>query len=163
VRVGSALAISWATLVLVCGCGEKGSAQRTNLPSIQGDFVATAASASAAPTLSPEQLTCARDEGCAFDPVTGQCGNDPRYNHQPALVDQGLVCYCDAGHCGTLRVWPVPCESDSSCAVSLSPRPHPIAASEETPHERGKRCRDYKYATTCERTNICTMHVLDCR
>jgi hypothetical protein len=158
-----ALGVLLAILASVFGCGEGSSGPRTNLPQIQGDLAHAATSSSAPPTLSPEQLTCARDEACAFDPVSGQCGNDPRYNHQPALVDQGFVCYCDAGHCGTLRVWPAPCESDSSCAVSLSPRPHPVAASAGAPHEQGKRCRDFKYATTCERTNICTMHVLDCR
>jgi hypothetical protein len=89
---------------------------------------------------------------------------DPSYNRQPPVVDQGIVCYCDdASHaCATLRVPPVPCEGDESCAVDPSPRPHPVRASAALPHERGKRCKDFAIATTCERTNICTMHRLEC-
>jgi hypothetical protein len=149
-------------LLAAVACGEPAAASRPGAAPPPGDLAAPAASANARPTLRPEQLTCARDEGCAFDPPSGQCGNDPRYNHQPPLVDQGILCYCESGRCGTLRIWPIPCESDESCAVSLAPRPHPVAASASAPHERGKPCRDFKHTTTCERTNICTMHELRC-
>jgi hypothetical protein len=119
--------------------------------------VATA-TASAAPPRDPP-LACSSDADCGFEPDLDRCTADPRANRQPPLVDQGLVCYCDdaSRRCATLRVPPVPCESDASCAVDLAPRPHPIAASREHPHERGRPCRDFAFSTTCERTNICTM------
>lgn len=105
---------------------------------------------------------CAGDADCAYDPERDACAVDPRANHQPPLQDQGLVCYCDAARCALLRVPPVPCESDDSCAVRADPRPHPVAASAAHPHERGRACRDFTLSTTCERTNICTMHQLPC-
>jgi len=117
---------------------------------------------SAASGSSPPDAACAADEACAYDPVRDRCLVDPRANPQPPVVDQGIVCYCDAARCGTLRVQPVPCESDASCAVQKDPRPHPIAADSAHPHERGRRCRDFVFTTTCERTNICTMHRLRC-
>ena len=79
-------------------------------------------------------------------------------------MDQGIVCYCDDARsaCARLRVDPVPCEGDGSCAVDPSPRPHPVRASEAHRHERGRRCKDFTLATTCERTNLCTLHRLEC-
>jgi len=105
---------------------------------------------------------CTADAACGYDPALDACTADPRANRQPVLQDQGLVCYCDAGRCALLRVPPVPCESDASCAVCADPRPHPVAASAAHPHERGRACRDFTVSTTCERTNICTMHQLPC-
>jgi hypothetical protein len=113
--------------------------------------------ATARRVLTEAELTCRVDEDCGFDPATGACGNDARFNAQPPIVDQGVLCSCEAARCGTLRVWPTPCESDASCAVALAPRPHPVAASVAEPHAR--RCvAGVGYAATCERTNICTMH-----
>jgi hypothetical protein len=108
----------------------------------------------------PPDPACSSDADCGFDPARDRCRNDPRANRQPPLRDQGIVCYCEerARSCSTLRVPPVPCESDASCAVRLSPRPHPVAATVAHPHERGRPCRDFLFSTTCERTNICTMH-----
>jgi hypothetical protein len=106
---------------------------------------------------------CAADDGCGYDPVGDRCVGDPRANRQPPLVDQGIVCYCDALRCRTLRVPPVPCESDASCAVREDPRPHPVAADADHPHRRGRACRDFVRSTTCERTNICTMRTHRCR
>jgi hypothetical protein len=125
-----------------------------------------------APEIASPAPACAADEDCGYDPAQGLCRADPRANRQPPLVDQGLVCYCDGARCASLRVPPVPCESDASCAVSEDPRPHPIAADAIHPHERGgssatkspitngtpNPCRDFVFSTTCERTNICTMH-----
>jgi hypothetical protein len=111
---------------------------------------------------SPPPAPCAADADCAYEPTRDACAADPRANHQPPLRDQGLVCYCDAGACALLRVPPVPCESDESCAVRADPRPHPVAASAAHPHERGRACRDFTLSTTCERTNICTMTQLPC-
>ncbi len=110
------------------------------------------------------ELACQRDEACGYDPQSKACDADPRSNRQPPLVDQGIVCYCDerAHQCRTLRVLPVPCESDASCAIDPLPRPHPVAASDAFPHERGRACRDFTVATTCERTNLCTMRRLEC-
>jgi hypothetical protein len=105
---------------------------------------------------------CGSDAECGYDPERGRCAADPRANRQPLLVDQGIVCYCEGAVCGTLVVQPVPCESDASCAVSTPPRPHPVAAGAEHPHERGRPCRDFTMSTTCERTNICTLHRLRC-
>lgn len=110
----------------------------------------------------PPPLACGADPDCGYDPGADRCVADPRANRQPPIVDQGIVCYCDdRALCATLRVPPVPCESDASCAVRLDPRPHPVAAAH--PHEHGKPCRDFTLATTCERTNICTMHRLACK
>jgi len=106
--------------------------------------------------------TCTTDADCGYDPSRGACGNDPRYNRQPLLIDQGILCYCEEHRCATLKVSPVPCESNASCAVRADPRPHPVAASAAFPHERGKPCKDYRISTTCERTNICTMHRHPC-
>jgi hypothetical protein len=112
----------------------------------------------------PPPLACEADADCGYDPAGDRCVADPRANRQPPLVDQGIVCFCDdRGLCATLRVPPVPCESDESCAVRLDPRPHPVAADASHPHERGRACRDFTLATTCERTNICTMHRLSCK
>lgn len=101
---------------------------------------------------------CRDDAECGYDVTHEVCDTEGRFNRQPPMVDQGIVCFCEEGRCGVLRVRPVPCESDASCAVNPLPRPHPVAASAEHPHERGKVCRDYVISTTCERTNICTMH-----
>ncbi|WP_438015997.1 hypothetical protein WMF18_34900 [Sorangium sp. So ce315] len=100
---------------------------------------------------------CTDDAGCGYDPATERCGADPRLNRQPPLTDQGIVCYCDAGACALHRVLPVPCEGDSDCAVANEPRPHPVRATRERPHEKGRPCRDFTLSTTCERTNICTL------
>jgi hypothetical protein len=108
---------------------------------------------------------CRTDAECGYDPTSSRCGSDPRYNRQPPLVDQGIVCYCDepAQTCAMLRVPPVPCEGNHACAVRNDPRPHPVRASKAYPHERGRPCFDFKIKTTCERTNICTMHRLKCK
>jgi hypothetical protein len=108
------------------------------------------------------EAPCASDADCGYDPARAACVADPRANRQPPLVDQGLVCYCDADRCAALRVAPVPCESDASCTVLTGPRPHPAAADRAHPHERGRPCHDFVFSTTCERTNICTMHRLRC-
>ncbi|WP_437777773.1 hypothetical protein [Sorangium sp. So ce1097] len=105
---------------------------------------------------------CTDDAGCGYDPATERCGADPRLNRQPPLTDQGVVCYCDAGACALLRVLPVPCEGDSDCAVAHEPRPHPVRATRERPHEKGRPCRDLTLSTTCERTNICTLRRHTC-
>lgn len=111
----------------------------------------------------PPPLACASDGDCGYAPEAARCTADPRANRQPPVRDQGIICYCDAAsRCATLRVLPVPCESDASCAVRLDPRPHPVAASPAHPHERGRACRDFTLRTTCEHTNICTMDRLTC-
>lgn len=120
-----------------------------------------------------EQSVCRTDADCGYDPTTGRCGADPRLNKQPPLEDQGLICYCDdaARTCALLRVEPVPCEGEAACAIALDPRPHPVRATRERPYEKPKLClppkpgtpHETRYDTTCERTNICTMHVRDCK
>jgi hypothetical protein len=122
--------------------------------------------ASSGPTPpAPPDPPCAADADCGYQPDRDRCANDPRANRQPPIADQGIVCYCEAAsrRCATLRVPPVPCESDASCAVSLDPRPHPVAADAAHPHERGRACRDHAFSTTCEHTNLCTLHALACR
>lgn len=134
-------------------------------PAPRADPPLLGASTSAAPSATPPPSPCARDEDCGYDPSGDQCGPDPRLNRQPPLLDQGVICYCDerARACHALRVWPIPCEGDGSCAVSLEPRPHPVPATQDHPHERGAPCVDFAFRSTCERTNICTMHPLACR
>jgi len=109
-------------------------------------------------------LACRADPDCGYAPDLDRCTAEPGANRQPPLVDQGLICFCDdaAHRCAALRVPPVPCESDASCAVRLDPRPHPVAASRAHPHERGRPCEDFVFSTTCERTNICTMRRHSC-
>jgi hypothetical protein len=123
------------------------------------------APASVPPSAAPPapEPTCASDDACGYDPKADRCVADPRANRQPPIVDQGIVCFCEQQRCGTLRVPPVPCEKDASCAVRADPRPHPVAAEAAHPHEHGKPCIDFVFSTTCERTNICTMHRLSCR
>jgi hypothetical protein len=123
--------------------------------------VPSASAASRAPVELPP--SCGADADCGFDPAADRCVADARANRQPAIVDQGIACYCERARCETLRVPPVPCETDASCAVDEGPRPHPVAANRQRPHEQGKPCRDFRFSTTCERTNICTMHRLACR
>lgn len=108
---------------------------------------------------------CVSDVDCSYDPHADRCGADPRLNRQPPLVDQGILCYCDDARrvCARLRVEPVPCEGDSSCAIDPSPRPHPARADATHPHERGRRCLDFTLTTRCERTNICTLQPVRCR
>jgi len=134
-------------VLAVCGAAPAGDSLPVTLGGTPRPPVATAA-----------EPGCAADADCGFDPTGGRCTADPRANRQPPLVDQGIVCYCEAARCATLRVPPVPCESDTSCAVRADPRPHPVAADAAHPHERGRACRDFVFSTTCERTNICTMH-----
>jgi hypothetical protein len=133
----------------------------------------TAPAPSAAPSIAPLPApACKADDDCGYDPVGRQCGADPRYNKQPPLVDQGIVCYCDAATlgCALLRVDPAPCEGDSSCAVRLDPRPHPVRADAAHPYVKPRACRGPRPGgarrterfTTCERTNICTMHTREC-
>ncbi len=132
-----------------------------------GAASAVALAGAAAPPLAvggPREVACSADRDCGYDPASDACDSDPRSNRQPPLRDQGVLCYCDDGarRCATLRVPPVPCEGDASCAVNPSPRPHPVASDTDHPHERGRVCRDFAIATTCERTNICTMTVHEC-
>lgn len=115
---------------------------------------------------------CRSDDDCGYDPANVECGTDPRFNKQPAVIDQGLICYCDAATsaCALLRVEPAPCEGESSCAVRLDPRPHPVRVNAEHPYRKPRACRAPKIAgqgerdlfTRCERTNICTMHTREC-
>ncbi|WP_437481559.1 hypothetical protein WME75_38150 [Sorangium sp. So ce1014] len=114
--------------------------------------------AAAQPRERPFPAACGGDADCGYDPASERCGADPRLNRQPPVTDQGIVCYCDAGACALLRVLPVPCEGDHDCAVAHEPRPHPVRATRERPHEKGRPCRDLTLSTTCERTNICTLH-----
>ncbi|XXX75181.1 hypothetical protein WMF30_46785 [Sorangium sp. So ce134] len=123
-----------------------------------GDPAASRADAAAArPREQAFPTACASDADCGYDPASERCGADPRLNRQPPVTDQGIVCYCDAGACALLRVLPVPCEGDNDCAVAHAPRPHPVRATPERPHEKGRPCRDLTLSTTCERTNICTL------
>lgn len=119
----------------------------------------------------PREAPCAADSDCGYDPRSGRCGADPRWNKQPPVLDQGLICYCDpARSCALLRVDPVPCEGEESCAVRLDPRPHPARATPEHPYRKPRRCapprasdrREEDLYTTCERTNICTLHRREC-
>ena len=107
---------------------------------------------------------CRSDADCGYDPASNRCGSDPRLNKQPPIVDQGILCYCESARaaCELLRVLPVACEGDFSCAVGLDPRPHPTRATRERPHERARPCRDLPFTTTCERTNICTLRRVKC-
>ena len=91
----------------------------------------------------PRARACRDDADCGYHPDGDACDADPRLNRQPLLVDQGIVCFCEAGLCETLRVPPVPCESDRSCAVRPDPRPHRVRASAAHPHERGRPCEDF--------------------
>ncbi|WP_437951773.1 hypothetical protein WME98_14045 [Sorangium sp. So ce296] len=123
----------------------------------QDDPAATAGDDAALPRGQAFPTACAIDAECGYDPAGERCGADPRLNRQPPVTDQGIVCYCDAGACALLRVLPVPCEGDHDCAVAHEPRPHPVRATRERPHEEGRPCRDLTMSTTCERTNICTL------
>jgi hypothetical protein len=127
-------------------------------------FLALGAAVALDPAGGARATACGADTECGYDPSSDACDSDPRSNRQPPLRDQGVLCYCDATalRCATLRVPPVPCEGDASCAVDPSPRPHPVAASAAHPHEKGRVCRDFTISTTCERTNICTMNVHEC-
>lgn len=128
--------------------------------------------ATLAPSSPAPEAPCQRDDDCGYDPTARRCGADPRFNKQPPLVDQGVVCYCDAATsaCALLRVDPAPCESDTSCAVRLDPRPHPVRASADLPYKKPAACRRPKPGdpratlrhVTCERTNICTMFTREC-
>jgi hypothetical protein len=110
------------------------------------------------------RASCSTDADCGYDPAGDRCGTDPRYNRQPPIVDQGILCYCDqASHgCALLKVTPVPCEGDADCAVKHHPRPHPVHVDRDNPRERGRPCVDFAFSTTCERTNICTLHRHEC-
>lgn len=107
-------------------------------------------------------IDCRSDADCGYDPIADRCGSDPHLNKQPPVVDQGIICYCENAACAMLRVLPVPCEGDQSCAVKLDPRPHPVKATRHRPHERARPCRDMPLTTTCERTNICTLRRVQC-
>lgn len=134
---------------------------------MRGGLLVTVLVTGVAPPAAPVFLAapppaCAADADCGYAPAEERCVANPRANRQPPLVNQGIVCYCEAARCATLLVPPVACESDASCAVLAEPRPHPVAADAAHPHERGRPCRDFVFSTTCERTNICTMHRLAC-
>jgi hypothetical protein len=119
---------------------------------------------SPAPPAAAGGFACSADTDCGYDPAFDRCGTDPRYNRQPPIVDQGILCYCDppSHACALLKVPPVPCESDADCAVRHSPRPHPVRADRDNPRERGRPCLNLTLSTTCERTNICTLHRHEC-
>lgn len=161
----AALALALASIAACAGGGASAPSEPAPRPVAPPARASALASASAAPEPPPPPSPCRADADCRYDPVHDRCGNDPRFNPQPPLVDQGVICYCEDREklCAKLRVWPVPCEGDASCAVDLAPRPHPVASSPAHPHERGKPCRDYEWSTTCERTNICTLHHHECR
>jgi hypothetical protein len=160
-------AASLAVVALAACAGGAPSEPRAPAPSAPARSAPrdARAIASAEPEPPPAPSPCHSDDDCRYDPVHDRCGNDPRFNPQPPVVDQGVICYCEDREklCAKLRVWPVPCEGDASCAVDLAPRPHPVASSPAHPHEHGKPCRDYVFSTTCERTNICTLHRHACK
>ncbi len=155
---------AWAALlVAIAGaCEHPPIADAPSLPPGPAPLASEPVVPPSPPATEPERA-CALDADCGYDPVAKRCLADPRANRQPPIVDQGILCFCDDARCGTLVVPPVPCESDASCAVRTDPRPHPVAADATHPHERGRPCRDFIFSTTCERTNICTMHRLSCK
>jgi hypothetical protein len=112
-------------------------------------------------------VPCASDEACGFDPGRARCVVDARANRQPEIVDQGILCYCDAGRCATLQVPPVPCESDAACAVAREPRAHPVAADAVHAHGPKNPCREANreiaLSAVCEQTNLCTLRRHTCR
>jgi hypothetical protein len=163
-RAALALASSvWLGLALACG-PQREPAYLT--PSTHALSVVDAPAPAPTPALDApkphESKPCAADKECFFDASRRVCDSDARYFAEPQLTDQGVICLCEERACSTLVIHPIPCESDDSCAVDPSPRPHPVPASPAHPHEKGRRCVDYRFSTTCERTNICTMHRLVC-
>ena len=143
-----------------CASTNAGAGTRAETESVTGTASVTDSGtemAAVAATPTDAETSCRDDGDCGYDPAGDRCGSDPRYNRQPPIVDQGIVCYCEESRCTMLRVAPVPCEGDRDCAVRPDPRPHPVRASAARPHEAGKACRDFTLSTTCERTNICTM------
>jgi hypothetical protein len=159
------LVLLGSAALAACGLGQREARPAAGEPSL-APAVASAVRGAPAPP-APRALAddlCRKDADCGYDPDARRCGADARLNRQPPIVDQGLLCYCDDARrvCALLRVDPVPCEGDADCALDPAPREHPVRASAARPHERGKRCRDFTVATTCERTNICTLHRLEC-
>lgn len=158
--------INFAALMILGACGPHAAPDVPPIPPAPASrALALGAAIAAEPRiLAAPEPACGSDADCGYDPDRARCAADPRANRQPPIRDQGIVCYCDdlARRCATLRVLPVPCESDASCAVRLDPRPHPVAADVAHPHPRGRACRDFTRSATCERTNICTMHTLAC-
>jgi hypothetical protein len=169
-----------ALTTLALACGPSPSPEDASRPDVSVLFATAAPAAvpsdrapASTPTAAPAPTAaCRTDDDCGYDPPGNRCGADPRYNKQPPLVDQGIVCYCDASTqgCALLRVDPAPCEGDTSCAVRIDPRPHPIRADAAHPYERPQPCRAPRagaasrtvHWVTCERTNICTMHTRKC-
>ena len=93
-----------------------------------------------------------------------RCALPRRSPRQPAAPDRrsGRRLLLRGRSLRRARVLPVPCESDASCAVSVDPRPHPIASGSGAPSRAGRPCRDFVLSTSCERTNLCTLHRLPC-
>ncbi|MBK8251977.1 MAG: hypothetical protein IPK82_04845 [Polyangiaceae bacterium] len=135
-----------------------------------------AAETTVAEPFQPEPFECVSDDDCRYDPSHVRCGTNRAFNKQPPVIDQGIICYCEQtpntkAQCAILRVDPAPCEGEASCAVRMDPRPHPIRADAAHAYQKPGVCiapkkgetRRIDRYTTCERTNICTMHVRECR
>jgi hypothetical protein len=158
--------IAWVASVLAtCGCAGSPpypASHRASHPAQNARSRPPAIRLSASADSSPAEASafehaCLDDRDCGFDPAVDGCRDDPRANRQPPLRDQGIICWCDerVGRCATLRVPPVPCESEESCAIGWNPRPHPIRSA------RGRAPIDADSGNllrvTCERTNLCTL------
>lgn len=132
--------------------------------------LASTAGSSERPTnATPERdarARCALDDDCRLDASTGACAVDPSLSATTPLVDQGTTCLCDAGACRALTARPVACEGDHSCAVRLTPRPHPVArglSPADLPELPCSAGATEALRVTCERTNLCTLHRSPCK
>lgn len=149
--------------VALVACASHAPAERAPPIGSQAPLATTVSSMQSAQPPSSQSAApeppCRADTECRFDPSSVRCGTNPSFLPQPEIVDQGHLCYCDdaRGSCEHLRVLPVPCESDASCAVDPLPRPRPVAASGALPHRAWTEVAGFAYAVTCERTNICTL------
>jgi hypothetical protein len=158
-------ALSLALLAWASSCSAAPTSERAH-PAVTASPAPLEPVSRVSPEAGRPASPCSSDDECRLDVGAGACAVDAALAATTPLVDQGTTCLCEGGACRSLTAQPVACEGDHSCAVRLTPRPHPVRrglSSSDVPEVPCSAGATQALRVTCERTNLCTLHRAPCK